>query len=79
MKILFVRHGKTSWNSQKKIQGSVDIPLSTEGIEHAEKMAKKLENMNIDVAFCSKLTRANQTMEIINNSRKDKIPVIFEL
>ncbi len=78
MKILFVRHGKTSWNSQKKIQGSVDIPLSTEGIEHAEKMAKKLENMNIDVAFCSKLTRANQTMEIINNSRKDKIPVIFE-
>ena len=65
MKILFVRHGKTSWNSQKKIQGSVDIPLSTEGIEHAEKMAKKLENMNIDVAFCSKLTRAKLYLKML--------------
>lgn len=28
MEIIFVRHGKTSWNKEKKMQGNVDIPLS---------------------------------------------------
>lgn len=78
MKILFVRHGKTDWNHQKKMQGSVDIPLSDDGIEHAKIMAEKLKNLKIDVAFCSPLDRAKQTMEIINNLRENKIPVITE-
>ncbi len=78
MEILFVRHGKTDWNNQKKMQGSVDIPLSDDGIEHAKIMAEKLQNSKIDIAFCSPLNRAKQTMEIINNSRIDKIPVIIE-
>lgn len=78
MKILFVRHGKTDWNNQKKMQGSVDIPLSDEGIEHAKIMAEKLQNSKIDVAFCSPLNRAKQTMEIINNSRDNKIPIMIE-
>ncbi len=78
MKILFVRHGKTEWNNQKKMQGSVDIPLSDDGIEHAKIMAKKLKDTKIDVAFCSPLDRAKQTMDIINNSRENKIPVITE-
>lgn len=76
MEILFVRHGKTEWNEQKKMQGGVDIELNKEGIEHAEIMSKKLQNTDIDVAFCSPLTRAKQTMDIINNSRENKIPVI---
>lgn len=77
MEILFVRHGKTEWNKQKKMQGNVDIELSDEGIEHAKKMAEKLQDSHIDVAFCSTLTRAKQTMDIINNTRENKIPVIY--
>lgn len=78
MEVLFVRHGKTEWNHQKKMQGNVDIPLSEEGIIHAKKMAEKLKNKKIDVAFCSPLSRAKETMEIINETREDKIPVILE-
>ncbi len=78
MEIIFVRHGKTSWNKEKKMQGNVDIPLSEEGIIHAEKMADKLENKKIDIAFCSPLVRAKQTLEIINNTREEKIPVLYE-
>lgn len=44
MEILFVRHGKTSWNKEKKMQGNVDIPLSEDGIAHAEMMAEKLKD-----------------------------------
>lgn len=64
MEILFVRHGKTEWNEQKKMQGGVDIELNKEGIKHAEIMAKKLQNADIDIAFCSPLTRAKQTKEV---------------
>lgn len=78
MEILFVRHGKTSWNKEKKMQGNVNIPLCEDGLQHAKKMAEKLKNQHIDVAYCSLLTRAKETMEIINNSRQEKIPVIYE-
>lgn len=78
MEVLFVRHGKTDWNHQKKMQGNVDIPLSEDGIVHAKKMAEKLKNTKIDVAFCSPLGRAKQTMEMINSVREDKIPVLFD-
>lgn len=77
MKLLFVRHGKTEWNKEKKMQGSVDISLSKEGIVHAQKMAEKLQATKIDVAFCSPLTRTKETMDIINGVRKDKIPIIY--
>lgn len=78
MEILFVRHGKTAWNKEKKMQGNVDIPLSEEGIIHAEEMAKKLKDKKIDIAFVSPLNRAKETMEIINNHREDKIPILIE-
>lgn len=78
MEILFVRHGKTTWNKEKKMQGNVDIPLSEEGIIHAEQMAEKLKDKKIDIAFSSPLDRAKQTFEIINRARTDKIPVLFE-
>ena len=78
MEILFVRHGQTAWNKKKKMQGNVDIPLSEEGITHAEKMAEKLKDKKIDVAFCSPLNRAKQTMQIINDLREKDMPVIYE-
>lgn len=78
MEILFVRHGKTAWNKEKKMQGIVDIPLSDEGIEHAKKMAEKLKDKKIDIAFCSPLDRAKQTMEIINECRDEKVPILTD-
>jgi len=29
--VVFIRHGPTTWNAEKRIQGRVDISLSTEG------------------------------------------------
>jgi probable phosphoglycerate mutase len=30
-RVLFIRHGRTSWNDEKRIQGHTDIPLSEVG------------------------------------------------
>ncbi len=69
MNIYVVRHGQTEWNVLKKMQGSADIPLNDKGIEQAKKTKNNLENIDIDLIFCSPLMRAKQTEEVINEDR----------
>ena len=45
MKVTFVRHGETDWNSQGKQQGKADIPLNEKGLQQAQKTAELLSNM----------------------------------
>ena len=42
MRIYLVRHGETDWNRERKVQGSVDIPLNDYGICLAGRTAKGL-------------------------------------
>lgn len=73
MNLYVVRHGQTEWNIMKKMQGSVDIPLNEKGIEQAYITKKNLENISIDIIFCSPLKRAMQTAEVINQDRNLEI------
>lgn len=66
----FVRHGITSWNIEKRAQGSADIPLHEEGIETAKKAAERLAAEKWDVIYSSPQLRARQTAEII----QEKLP-----
>ena len=36
MKLYMIRHGETSWNKAKKLQGRKDIMLDADGIRLAE-------------------------------------------
>ena len=40
--LYIMRHGKTDWNEQHKLQGRTDIPLNDDGIKMAEAAARKL-------------------------------------
>ncbi len=73
MNLYVVRHGQTEWNVLKKMQGSADIPLNEKGLEQARQTKQNLDGKEFDVMFCSPLTRAKQTAEIINEDRKMKI------
>lgn len=66
--ICFVRHGETSWNVLKKIQGRTDIPLNEVGIKQAIDCKEYLSKLNWNVIVSSPLKRAIQTAEIINES-----------
>lgn len=67
MRLIFIRHGETDWNVQKKIQGCTDIPLNEMGIIQAESLARQLEkeDLNVNKIYTSKLVRARKTAEII--------------
>ena len=76
MRLLFVRHGQTEWNKQRKVQGHADIPLNEYGVYLAEKTYEGLKDEHIDVCFTSPLIRAKKTAEIVLGNRD--IPVYDE-
>ena len=66
MKIYVLRHGQTSWNVDRKIQGKQDTELNEVGIKQAYEAKKKFNTLNIDLIMCSPLKRTKQTAQIIN-------------
>lgn len=76
MLIGLVRHGKTDWNAEGKIQGQTDIPLNEEGITQAIALANRLSNEASiwDAVIASDLKRAHATALIIAD--KLNIPLL---
>ena len=66
--VLFIRHGETDWNRIKRIQGHIDIPLATSGVEQAQRLAERFaiearEGSRLDAVYSSDLLRAQQTAQ----------------
>ena len=67
MRLIFIRHGETDWNVQKKIQGCTNIALNELGMQQAGSLGWQLEHENLHATriYTSKLDRARKTAEII--------------
>jgi len=59
--ILLVRHGETAWNSVRRLQGHIDIPLNAEGERQALALGRTLANEPVTAVISSDLQRAMQT------------------
>lgn len=68
--LVLVRHGESRWNLENRFAGWVDVPLSEKGIMEAMDCAKYLQSFEFDVAFTSKLTRAQTTLMLILSYQK---------
>lgn len=62
---LFIRHGQTDWNLQRKAQGAVDIPLNATGRAQAREAAAALRLLGPTRIVSSDLSRARETAEIL--------------
>ena len=65
MELICVRHGRTSWNANRRFQGQTDIPLDDEGLAQAQALAAHLRGERFDRALASDLIRARTTAEAI--------------
>lgn len=60
-----IRHGITSWNEEKRIQGKTDIPLNEEGRRQAVLIANRMKKEPWDGLYSSDLSRAHETAKVI--------------
>jgi phosphoserine phosphatase len=71
-RVIIVRHGQSTYNAQKIIQGRCDQSVLTDkGINDAHQVGKALSGLEIDAFYCSPLQRAKQTAEIIQQYLTD--------
>ena len=65
-RVIIVRHGQSTYNAQKIIQGRCDESVLTDkGIADAQQVGQALNKLQIDAFYCSPLQRAKQTAETI--------------
>ncbi len=55
------RHGQTSWNLERRFQGSTDIELTVTGLAQARRSARLLASLKPDAIVASDLKRAVAT------------------
>ena len=68
--ICFIRHGETTWNAERRMQGHIDIPLNTAGMGQAKRLATALTQTkhSFDAIYSSDLERALHTANVVANA-----------
>lgn len=63
--IVFVRHGETDWNREKRLQGSTGAPINDAGREQAKGLARLLWEVPFAAIYSSSLPRALETASYV--------------
>ena len=66
---VIVRHGETSWNAERRIQGQTDVALSDNGLRQAAALQDRLATWDIHFSYASDLLRTMQTAHTILQGR----------
>lgn len=64
-RILAIRHGETSWNVDRRIQGHLDVPLNERGQWQARRLERAVADEGLDALYASDLVRAYETAEAV--------------
>ena len=79
MKLYFVRHGETLWNTMGIFQGIKNSPLTEFGKEQTRKLKESLKDIKFTHFYSSPLGRALETINILTEDRPQaKIEIIPE-
>lgn len=64
-RIVLLRHGRTTWNAEHRIQGQLDTELDEVGLEQARAVAPLVADLGPTLVWTSDLARASATAEIV--------------
>lgn len=73
--ICLVRHGETSWNAERRLQGHIDIPLNDRGRAQALSTAHSLAAFHFSAMYSSDLQRAHVTARAIAAQRPQPLAI----
>ncbi len=76
LRLLLVLPGTTDLDQQKRIKGSLDVPLNRVGARQVEKTASELNQEKIDLIYAAPCLSAQQTAEQL--SRRGEVKVKTE-
>jgi len=79
--IIFLRHGQSVWNAASLFTGWADVELTTLGKNEAAGAATAMweAGLKVDVAYCSLLKRAQQTLDIaLKITGQEDVPVNYD-
>ncbi len=72
-RLCIVRHGETTWNAERRLQGHLDIELNENGIAQAQATGRALSDQRFAAAYSSDLQRARRTAACIWSGPEDRI------
>jgi probable phosphoglycerate mutase len=63
--LILIRHGETLWNTERRMQGQLDSPLTPRGLWQAQQLGVRLKTQPFTTLYSSDLPRAARTAEQI--------------
>src|SRR4051812_10610079 len=79
VQILVVRAGATDYDEQRRIKGTLDIPLSDAGQGQVGRLIAELHGTQIDHLYTSPCRSAHQTAELLAADHHIKVKTLDEL
>lgn len=77
--LVLIRHGQSQWNLENRFTGLTDVSLSEAGKKDSELCGKSLKDFHFDIAFLSKLKRAQETFDgILKTHGQKNLPVVHD-
>lgn len=64
-KLYFIRHGQSVLNTERRLAGRIETPLTKEGREQAAQAGRQAKELGIDLIVSSPLSRALDTALIV--------------
>ncbi|HVD01103.1 MAG TPA: histidine phosphatase family protein [Candidatus Dormibacteraeota bacterium] len=65
LQLILVRHGSSTWNDERRIQGQLDPPLSEKGRDQAHRLGARFRGVDVVGFYSSDLQRAVATAAAI--------------
>ena len=74
-RLLLVRHGESTWNTEHRWAGQADPPLTDRGRSQARELAGSLTDIDFDRVVSSDLCRATETANLIADALGAPSPI----
>jgi len=76
---LLIQPGATDFDDQGRIKGTLDFPLSDNGVQQVAQMRQSLAETDISVMFSGPCRSAQETAEMIAEPRQVRVRVLDDL